>query len=104
MPEAGATVIVTVLLGSPVPVRIGLVLAVMLSLADEPVSLVASCFRPMDAAGAVWSSVNALVAVVLLPAVSVEAWTQANMAAKVEEVRQMFITTLNNWPAPDKDE
>ena len=52
-------------------IMMGLALAVMPSLIDTPVSSAASCLRSMDAAGAVWSSVNEPVAVVLLPAVSV---------------------------------
>src|SRR6185312_3551593 len=70
-PDDGVTVTVTVLLASPVPVRIGLALLVRLSVADVPVSLAASCLRPMLAVGAVWSSTNALEAVALLPAASV---------------------------------
>src|SRR4051812_29589897 len=72
-PEAGVTVIVTVLLASAVPTRIGFVLPVRLSVDDVPVSLAASCLRPMTGAvGAVWSSTNALVPVAeTLPAASV---------------------------------
>ena len=73
-PEAGVTVIVTVLSASAVPTRIGLVLAVRLSVADAPVSSAASCLRPMVGwVGAVWSSTNELVPVdETLPAATVE--------------------------------
>ncbi|MEO6092596.1 MAG: HAD-IB family hydrolase [Novosphingobium sp.] len=42
--------------------------------------------------------------VTVLPPVSVDDWTPENMAAKIEEVRQSFIATLNDWPEPDEDE
>src|SRR5207237_1070598 len=80
-PEAGVIVMVTVLLASPVPTSVGLVLLVRLSVADVPVSLVASCLRPIAAVGAVWSSVNEPVAVVLLPAASVETTLRPIVAA-----------------------
>ena len=38
--------------------------------------------------------------VAVLPPVSVADWTPANMPAKIEEVRQMFIATLGDFPAP----
>lgn len=42
--------------------------------------------------------------VAVLPPVSVEDWSQGNLTEKIEEVRQMFIATLNDWPAPDEGE
>jgi putative phosphoserine phosphatase / 1-acylglycerol-3-phosphate O-acyltransferase len=42
--------------------------------------------------------------VAVLPPVSMDDWTPENMAAKIEEVRQSFIATLNDWPQPDEDE
>ena len=42
--------------------------------------------------------------VAVLPPVSVADWTKDNMAEKIEEVRQQFISTLNDWPAPDEEE
>jgi putative phosphoserine phosphatase/1-acylglycerol-3-phosphate O-acyltransferase len=42
--------------------------------------------------------------IAVLPPISVEDWTLENMNEKVEEVRQVFIETLNNWPEPDEDE
>src|SRR5207248_2491233 len=78
-PEAGVRVMVTVLEGSPVPTSVGLVLLVRLSVAEVPVSLAASCVRAIVAVGAVWSSVNAPVAVVVLPAASVETTSGATL-------------------------
>lgn len=42
--------------------------------------------------------------VAVLSPVSVADWTPANLNAKVEEVRQMFIATLNDFPEPDEEE
>ncbi len=58
-------------MASPVPVITGVALEVRLSVAEMPVSLAASCFRPMLAV-MVWSSVNELVpGTEMLPAASV---------------------------------
>ena len=51
LPEAGVTVMVTVLLASPVPTRIGLALAVRLSVAEAPVASAAAGVRRVVAAG-----------------------------------------------------
>jgi putative phosphoserine phosphatase/1-acylglycerol-3-phosphate O-acyltransferase len=36
----------------------------------------------------------------VLPPVSVDDWTIENLGAQVEDVRQMFVDTLAEWPAP----
>lgn len=41
--------------------------------------------------------------VCVLPPISMEDWTRRNMVSKVEEVRQMYIDTLGDWPAADDD-
>jgi len=71
-PDDGVTVTVTVLLASAVPARIGFWFLVRLSVAEVPVSSAASCFRLIVGAPMVWSSTNEPVAVVVLPAASVE--------------------------------
>ncbi|WP_188771909.1 HAD-IB family hydrolase [Novosphingobium endophyticum] len=45
-----------------------------------------------------------IVDVAVLPPVSVADWTAGNMAEKIESVRQMYIDTLNDFPAPDDTE
>ena len=65
---------VTVDDGAPVPASTGCGLAVRLSVADAPVSLAASCCRPMEAGGAggaATSIVMVYVAVLALPLDSV---------------------------------
>ncbi|MET0251191.1 MAG: HAD-IB family hydrolase [Novosphingobium sp.] len=41
--------------------------------------------------------------VAVLPPVPIDDWTRENLAEKVESVRQLYISTLNDWPAPDED-
>src|SRR5438105_2651060 len=100
---------VTVLFASPVPTSIGLALAVRLSLAEVPVSLAASCFKPMLATGPVWSSVNEPVAVTLLPAASVETTLSATApsgrpaAGIVPEVGVAVLVSTDQLPAASVD-
>ncbi|QIS17508.1 HAD-IB family hydrolase [Nocardia terpenica] len=41
--------------------------------------------------------------VAVLPPIDVSDWDADNLEADVERVRQMFITTLLDWPAPEQD-
>lgn len=45
-----------------------------------------------------------IVDVAVLPPVSVEGWDPRNLGDKVEEVRQMYISALETWPASDDGE
>lgn len=39
----------------------------------------------------------------VLPPISMDDWTRQNMEEKIEQVRQMYIDTLSDWPAADAD-
>jgi 1-acyl-sn-glycerol-3-phosphate acyltransferase len=47
-----------------------------------------------------WILRPGVVDVCVLPAIPVKDWTVKTMDAHIEEVRQQFITTLENWPEP----
>lgn len=40
--------------------------------------------------------------VAVLPPIDVSAWNPDDMSAEVERVRQLFVTTLLDWPVPDE--
>jgi putative phosphoserine phosphatase/1-acylglycerol-3-phosphate O-acyltransferase len=42
--------------------------------------------------------------VAVLPPIPIGDWTRENMGGKIDEVRQLFIDTINDWPEPDDDE
>src|SRR4051812_1496392 len=95
---------VTVLLASPVPTRIGLALLVRPSVADEPVSFNASCRKSIEATGAVWSMPNEPVAVAVLPATSVVTTCRPTLpsgrpaAGIVPDVGATAPVSSDQWP------
>ncbi|MBY8857658.1 HAD-IB family hydrolase [Nocardia sp. CA2R105] len=40
--------------------------------------------------------------VAVLPPIDVSSWNPAEMTAEIERVRQLFVSTLLDWPAPDE--
>ena len=59
----------------------------------------------LDIAGRSQGAMRAgTVDVAVLPPVPVDDWTQANLNERIAAVRQMFIDTLNDFPAPDDSE
>ena len=40
--------------------------------------------------------------IAVLPPIDTQAWTEKNTGQKAEEVRQLFIATLKDWPDADE--